>query len=203
MRTFRTDGVWGVYPIVDRAARVRWLLDQGVRTIQIRVKDLEGQALRDELAAAVEAGEPHDAQIVVNDFWSLALELGAPWVHLGQDDLDDADTAAIRAAGVGLGVSTHDMAELARGLAVQPDYVALGPIYETTLKAMPFGPQGLARITDWKARFDVPLVAIGGMTLERAPGALEAGADAVSFVSDIQRDDAEARVRAWLDLFSR
>ena len=138
---------------------------------------------------------------MVNDYWQLAIDLGCDWVHLGQEDLDQADMAAIRKAGVKLGISTHDDAELDRALALAPDYVALGPIYPTILKKMKWEQQGVAKLTTWKQRIgDIPLVAIGGMSIARAPGAFAAGANIVSAVTDITlNDDPEARVRAWLD----
>ena len=94
--------------------------------------------------------------------------------------------------------------ELLNALDATPDYVALGPIYETTLKKMPWSPQGLERIGEWKARFACPLVAIGGITLERAPAVLAAGADAIAVVSDVLRaPDPNERVRACLLYTSR
>jgi thiamine-phosphate pyrophosphorylase len=140
------------------------------------------------------------AQLIVNDYWRLALQTGCDFVHLGQGDLDDADVAALRRAGVRLGVSTHDEHELERALALQPDYVALGPIYPTLLKQMPWQPQGLARIGEWKRRVGaVPLVAIGGLTLERLAGVYAAGADVAAVVTDIVRAaHPEARIRQWL-----
>jgi thiamine-phosphate pyrophosphorylase len=137
---------------------------------------------------------------VVNDYWELAIETGCDFVHLGQEDLDDADLGALRRAGVRLGVSTHDEAELDRALAVSPAYVALGPVYPTILKAMKWKEQGLGRVAAWKARVgDLPLVAIGGLTVERAAGVLAAGADIVSVVTDITLNaDPEGRVRQWI-----
>ena len=104
--------------------------------------------------------------MILNDYWRLALEVGADYVHLGQEDLDGADVAALRAKGLRLGVSTHDEAELERALKLKPDYIALGPIYPTILKAMRFGPQGLEKIGEWKRRIGaIPLVAIGGLNV--------------------------------------
>ncbi len=189
-----------VYPIVESAAWVERLLEQGVRLVQLRVKDRPvaevRQALRTSLGHCAAAG----AQLVLNDYWQLALDEGCDFVHLGQGDLDQADIPALKRAGVRLGVSTHDEAELERALALSPDYVALGPIYPTLLKAMAFAPQGLARIGQWKRRIGgLPLVAIGGITLERLPGVLAAGADSAAVVTDIVRNaDPDARVRAWL-----
>lgn len=101
-------------------------------------------------------------------------------------------------------MSTHDDAELQRALALRPDYIALGPIYPTLLKQMPWAPQGLARITEWKLRIGgLPLVAIGGLTVERLPGVFAAGADSAAVVTDIVRHrDPEARTREWLQTVS-
>ncbi len=136
---------------------------------------------------------------MVNDYWRVAIALGAGFVHLGQEDLASADLAAIRAAGVKIGVSTHSAEELDRALAARADYVALGPIYATTLKAMPWPPQGLPRLAAWRARLNCPLVAIGGITLDRAPLVLAAGADSVAVITDIMTSQhPEARVEKWI-----
>jgi thiamine-phosphate pyrophosphorylase len=187
-----------VYPIVDSADWVRRLASSGVRVVQLRIKDAAPAQLRAEIRRAREACAAAAMQLVVNDHWQLALDEGCDFVHLGQADLDNADVAALRRAGVRLGVSTHADGELERALRLQPDYVALGPIYPTLLKVMPWAPQGLARITEWKARVGVvPLVAIGGLTLERLPGVFAAGADAAAVVTDIVRNpNPEARARA-------
>ena len=188
------------YPIVDSAAWVARLVGVGAKLIQLRVKDRDeatvAQETREALAVCVDAG----ANLVVNDFWRVAIDEGAPWVHLGQGDLDGADLPAIRRAGLRLGVSTHDDAELERALEFEPDYVALWPIYPTILKAMAFAPQGLGRIGDWKRRLgSVPLVAIGGLNPERAKLCLKAGADVVSVVTDITLNaNPEARAREWI-----
>ena len=142
----------------------------------------------------------HDCQLIVNDYWREAIAAGADYIHLGQEDLAAADMATIKAAGLKVGISTHSHEELAIALAAEPDYVALGPIYETKLKVMKFGPQGLDRIADWKVRIgSIPLCAIGGITPERAPGVLAAGADCVAVITDFfTHADPEARVRQWL-----
>jgi thiamine-phosphate pyrophosphorylase len=192
------------YPIVDSLAWIERLTQLGVRTVQLRAKDLShDDALRlVREALAVTAGA--STALVVNDYWQAAIEAGARHVHLGQEDLAEADMGAIRRAGLTLGLSTHDDAELETALRQKPDYVALGPIYPTTLKAMRFAPQGLERIGKWKRRIGkIPLVAIGGITLERAPGVFAAGADAIAVVSDVtQNPDPDGRVRDWLALIS-
>ena len=188
------------YPIVDSAAWVERLTGAGARLIQLRVKDRSDAEIAQEARAALAICAKAGAQLILNDYWRLALDVGADYVHLGQEDLDGADVAALRAGGVRLGVSTHDEAELERALKLKPDYIALGPIYPTILKAMRFGPQGLEKIGEWKRRIGaIPLVAIGGLNIERGRACLEAGADVVSVVTDITLNaDPEARTRAWL-----
>jgi thiamine-phosphate pyrophosphorylase len=187
------------YLIVDGSAWLERLLPHGVRLAQLRVKDSPEPELRAQVRHARDLCTAAGAQLIVNDHWRLAIEEGCDYVHLGQGDLDAADLRAIRGAGVRLGISTHDDAELDRALASEPDYVALGPIFPTLLKQMPWGPQGLARITLWKQRLGaVPLVAIGGLTPERARAALSAGADSTAVVTDVLRHpEPEARVREW------
>lgn len=190
------------YPIFDGVAWVRRMLPLGVKLVQLRIKDRPQEDLRAQLSEARDLCRAHGALLVVNDHWRLAIELGCDWAHLGQEDLDDADVDTIRAAGIKLGVSTHDKAELARALALKPDYVALGPVYPTKLKKMKWHQQGIEKLTVWKDLVgDIPLVAIGGMSTDRAPGAFDAGADIVAAVTDITlHDTPEERVKAWLEL---
>ncbi|MGY6635210.1 MAG: thiamine phosphate synthase [Alkalilacustris sp.] len=190
------------YPIFDSAAWLARAFGMGVRLAQLRIKDAPQAAMRAEIRAGLALARKHGAVLVVNDHWEISLDEGAEWLHLGQGDLDSADLGAIRRAGLRLGVSTHDHAELDRALALTPDYVALGPVWPTILKEMPWAPQGLARVAEWKARLgDTPLCAIGGVTVERAPQALAAGADLVAAVTDITLNpDPEARMRAWLEV---
>ena len=194
------SGLDPFYPIVDSAAWVARLTGVGARLIQLRMKDRDEAQVRRETRAALATSAQAGSVLVVNDYWRIAIDEGAPWVHLGQGDLDDADIGVIRKAGVRLGVSTHDDAELERALKLDPDYVALGPIYPTRLKVMAFAPQGLARVGEWKRRVGaIPLVAIGGLTVERAKLCLAAGADIVSVVTDITlNSDPEARAREWI-----
>ena len=188
------------YPVVDSVAWVARLALLGVGTIQLRAKELnDGEALQ-MVTDALEVIRGTPAKLVVNDYWRAAIVAGAKHLHLGQEDLAEADLAEIRAAKLTLGISTHDDEELATALRAKPDYVALGPIFPTTLKSMRFAPQGIAKITEWKQRIGaVPLVAIGGIKLEQAGDIFAAGADSIAVVSDVtQHADPDARVRAWL-----
>ena len=179
----------GFYPVVPDAAWVQRLLDWGVRTVQLRIKaaDHTPPEIAQEVRAAVQAGRAvPGAQVFINDHWQFALAAGAYGVHLGQEDLDSADLDALRGAGLRLGLSTHTPAELARARAVQPSYLAIGPIYPTTLKVMPYGPVGLAQLTLWAAlAAPYPVVAIGGISLALMPGVLACGVDGVAVVSAV------------------
>jgi thiamine-phosphate pyrophosphorylase len=196
----RADGLDVFYPIVPDFAWLERLVPLGVKTIQLRLKDASPQRVRREIAASMEVCGRHGCQLIVNDYWQEALALGADYIHLGQEDLAGADVAAIHAKGTRLGISTHSEDELAVALAAEPDYVALGPIYETRLKVMKWAPQGLDRLTDWKRRiYGLPLVAIGGITPERADGVVAAGADSVAVITDFfTHPDPPGRVRQWL-----
>lgn len=188
------------YPIVDDADWVARIVGAGAKLIQLRMKSSDDAHIRTQIAQARDICAKAGAQLVVNDDWQAAIDLKCTYVHLGQGDLDMADVPALRRAGIKIGLSTHDHAELDRALSFDPDYVALGPIYPTLLKQMPWAPQGLERISEWKRLVGAkPLVAIGGLTLERIPGVMAAGADCVAVVTDIVRAaDPEAQTRAWL-----
>jgi thiamine-phosphate pyrophosphorylase len=188
------------YLVVDSTDWVARAVPLGVGLVQLRIKDQPDEVLRAEISRAQDLCRAHKAVLVVNDHWQLAIDLGADWLHLGQEDLLAADIAAIRRAGIKLGISTHDRIELDRALSLAPDYIALGPVYPTILKKMKWHEQGLDRLTEWKGLIgDIPLCAIGGMSVERAAGAFSAGADTVAAVTDITLNpDPDARMRAWL-----
>ncbi|TKT77644.1 thiamine phosphate synthase [Aquamicrobium sp. LC103] len=188
------------YLIVDSAGWIERLVPLGVKLVQLRIKNAAEGALRVEIRRAREICGRHGCQLIVNDYWRLAIEEGCDFVHLGQEDLAVADLGEIRRAGLKLGVSTHDEAELGAALSARPDYVALGPIYPTILKKMKWAPQGLDRLAEWKRRVaPLPLVAIGGLNPERLPGVFENGASSAAVVTDITLNpDPEARTREWL-----
>jgi thiamine-phosphate pyrophosphorylase len=188
------------YPVVDSVAWVARLTRLGVGTIQLRAKNLDDAQALAIVKEALAVIRGTRTRLVVNDYWRAAIDAKAQDLHLGQEDLADADLKAIRAAGLTLGISTHDDEELATALAARPDYVALGPIFPTTLKSMRFAPQGIAKITEWKRRIgNIPLVAIGGIKFEQSAEIFAAGADSIAVVSDVtQNADPDARVRQWL-----
>lgn len=188
------------YPIFDSADWLKRMVPLGIKLVQLRIKDKDDTELRAEIRAARNICEAHDCQLIVNDYWKLAIEEGCDFIHLGQEDLDDADLDAIRSSGIKLGISSHDATELDRALALNPAYIALGPVYPTILKKMKWHEQGLDRVREWKAAIgDIPLVGIGGMNVDRAQGVFEAGADIVSVVTDITLNpDPETRVKQWI-----
>src|SRR6201996_423879 len=188
------------YPVVDSVAWVARLTALGVGTIQLRAKDLDDSQALQIVTDALDVTNGMPTKLIVNDYWRAAIVAGAKHLHLGQEDLVDADLGAIREAGLTLGLSTHDDDELENALRAKPDYIALGPIFPTTLKSMRFAPQGIAKITEWKKRVgNIPLVAIGGIKFEQAAEIFAAGADSIAVVSDVtQNADPDARVRQWL-----
>jgi thiamine-phosphate pyrophosphorylase len=190
------------YPIFDDTGWLARMLPLGVKLVQLRVKDKPLETVRSEIRLGKALCAQHGAVLVVNDYWQMAIEEGCAFLHLGQGDLDDADVPAIRRAGMRLGISTHDRDELDRAFAYDPDYVALGPVYPTRLKKMKWEQQGLERVTEWKRCVGGrPLVAIGGLTVERAAGVFAAGADIVSAITDITWNaDPEARLREWIEV---
>lgn len=192
------------YPIFDSADWIERLVPLGIKLVQLRIKDLPEDDIAQHIRRAQAVCRQHNCTLIINDYWQLAMSMGCEWVHLGQEDLDTADIDAIRAAGLRLGISTHDHQELKRALALSPDYVALGPVYPTILKKMKWHEQGLDRVAEWKALVgDVPLVAIGGMSVDRAALAFSAGADIVAAVTDITlHADPELRVKQWLEACS-
>jgi hydroxymethylpyrimidine kinase/phosphomethylpyrimidine kinase/thiamine-phosphate diphosphorylase len=189
---------FGLYPIVDRADWVERLLALGVEMIQLRAKDLAGAALEDEVRRAVAAGRKANARVFINDAWQLALKFGAYGVHLGQDDLPTADLAALAAAGLRLGLSTHGYAEVARSLAVLPSYLAIGTVFDSPSKSFVHRPIGLEAFARLRKLVAQPVVAIGGITVERARDVRQAGADLIAVISDITKaPDLPARVAQW------
>ncbi|EIC82298.1 thiamine phosphate synthase [Serratia sp. M24T3] len=179
----------GLYPVVDSVEWVRRLLEAGVKTLQLRIKDLPDAEVEPAIIEAIKLGRQYEARLFINDYWRLAVKHQAYGIHLGQEDLDTTDLLAIHQAGLRLGVSTHDEAELERAISVHPSYIALGHVFPTQTKDMPSAPQGLAElahhIKQLNGRF--PTVAIGGISLERVQPVMECGVGSVAVVSAITK----------------
>ncbi|WP_373421530.1 thiamine phosphate synthase [Cronobacter sakazakii] len=192
----------GLYPVVDSVEWVTRLLDAGVRTLQLRIKDKTDAEVEADIAATIALGQRYHARLFINDYWRLAIKHQAYGVHLGQEDLQTADLNAIRNAGLRLGVSTHDDMEIDVALAVRPSYIALGHVFPTQTKQMPSAPQGLAQLAAHVKRLsDYPTVAIGGISLERAPAVLETGVGSIAVVSAItQAPDWRGATQRLLEL---
>lgn len=194
----------GIYPVVDNADWVKRLIDEGVDTIQLRVKDLDNESTNQQIVSALRYLQGKSIQFFVNDHWQMAIELDAYGVHLGQEDLHDANLKILAEAGLRLGISTHSYWELARALAVNPSYIALGPIYETTSKQMPFSPQGIERLQQWVnlLKGHYPVVAIGGITLERAEQLKVTGVGSLAMITAITHaKDYKQITQQLLDLW--
>lgn len=193
------------YLIVDSADWIERLVPLGVKLVQLRIKDVDDDTVRQHVRRAKNVCQQFDCQLIVNDYWKVAIEENCDFIHLGQEDLVDADIEVIRKAGLKLGLSTHDNEELHKAIAVKPDYIALGPVFPTRIKRMKWQPQGLENVTNWRKLVgDLPLVAIGGLTPERAVAALEAGADSAAVITDISLNESpEKRVDDWIKATSK
>lgn len=185
------DKSLGLYPVVDRALWLESLLPLGVSTIQLRVKDLTGQPLEEEIKRAVEIAKHFQCRLFINDYWQLAIKHGAYGVHLGQEDLvaaaqDESNPIEqLLEAGLRLGISTHCHYEVARAHALTPSYIAYGPVFATQSKDMPWIPQGLAGLAYWQKLLDYPVVAIGGIDLKRAKDIHALGVSGIAMISYI------------------
>ena len=191
------------YPIVPDINWLKRIVPLGINTVQLRLKDKPDDEVRKQIAQAITLTKDTPCQLIINDYWRTAIELGADYIHLGQEDLVSADLAEIKKAGIKLGLSSHDKKELQTAINAEPDYIALGPIFETKLKKMKWHPQGLERLGTWKTKIamqiDCPLVAIGGLTVETAPEIFAAGADSLAVVTDfITHENPETRITEWL-----
>jgi len=190
------------YQIVDEVSWLERFLPLGLELVQLRIKDKPEAFIRDQIRTAKKLCDQTNCQLIINDYWQIAIDEGCDFIHLGQEDLVDADLETIKGHGIKFGLSTHDKAELQIAIDTDPAYIALGPVYHTILKAMKWKPQGVEKVGRWKKRLgDIPLVAIGGLTVERAPDVYAQGADSISVVTDVLlNDNPEQRLKDWLAL---
>ena len=191
----------GFYPVVDSVPLLRQLLALGVTTLQLRIKQ-PALSLENTITEAVALGRQYRARLFINDHWQLAIAAGAYGVHLGQEDLLQADLVAIAQAGLHLGISTHGYYELLCAAHWQPSYIALGHIFPTTTKQMPSLPQGVARLATYQQLVcDYPTVAIGGIDLGNAAEVLATGVGSVAVVRAVtQASDLPMTVAGWQQL---
>jgi thiamine-phosphate diphosphorylase len=181
----------GLYPVVDDVKWIERLLKLGVKLIQLRIKDEKQTDLESQIRRAIELGKTYDGQVFINDYWQLALKYKAYGIHLGQEDLIDADLSSIRDAGIRLGISTHSYWEILKVYALTPSYIALGHIFPTTTKQMPSKPQGLIRLKLYQKLIksivvpcsqSIPTVAIGGIDLSNAASVWKQGVSSLAVV---------------------
>ena len=184
----------GLYPVVDSVAWLKRLLSAGIKTIQYREKALTGEALEQAIISAIELGRQYQARLFINDYWQLAVKHNAYGVHLGQEDLVDANLAKIKAADLRLGISTHGYYEFLQALTYQPSYLAVGAIFPTKTKNMTGQIQGLAtlkRLVELNREYNqpantaIPIIAIGGITIDKAPSVLATDVDSIAVVTAI------------------
>ena len=189
------------YPIFETSDWLGRLLPIGIKLVQLRIKDKSKKEVRSEIKKAKLLCYNFNAQLIVNDYWEIAIDENCDFVHIGQEDLVACDIKKLKSYNIKIGISTHDQKELNTALLHEPDYIALGPIYPTILKKMKWSQQGVSKLLEWKNQIDkIPLVAIGGMTPSRSVKAFNYGADIVSAVTDITlNEDPEARVKEWLE----
>jgi thiamine-phosphate pyrophosphorylase len=189
----------GLYVVVPTAEWIERLVALGVPTLQLRLKSDDPEQVSEQVARAERAARHSTSRLFINDDWQVAVRYhrdalaahgasGIYGVHLGQEDLADADIAAIGQAGLRLGVSTHGFAEMLRVLPLRPSYLALGAVFPTTTKTLKTAPQGLARLQAYvelirsSAHVDFPLVAIGGIDAGNAEEVLRTGVGNIAVV---------------------
>ncbi|WP_139281612.1 thiamine phosphate synthase [Vibrio aerogenes] len=186
--------LFDLYPVVNEFKWVKNLLAQSVKTVQLRVKEAIGGDLITQIRKSIELGRTYDAQVFINDYWQIAIDENAYGIHLGQEDLLDADLEWIHAAGIRLGISTHSYFEILIAEMIKPSYIALGHIFPTSTKQMPSKPQGLVRLNLYQQlihslcdheKRSIPTVAIGGIDLSNLPLVMAQGVDCVAVVRAI------------------
>jgi len=186
----------GIYPVVDRAYKLKALYEIGITTAQLRVKDMRGDMLEKEVIEAIKTSEAFNARFFLNDFWELGIKHKAYGIHLGQEDIQEADVEAIYDAGIRLGISTHTTDEIVIAMAFEPSYLAIGPIFETTSKKMVYNPVGIEDLKRWAMDVGYPIVAIGGINSYNIKEvALTQSANGIAMISDVLEDGEISKTR--------
>jgi hydroxymethylpyrimidine kinase/phosphomethylpyrimidine kinase/thiamine-phosphate diphosphorylase len=193
------DTPLGLYPIVDSIAWLHLLLPTGVTTFQLRLKNKKDLDIETEIKLGIALAKKFQARLFINDYWQLAIKYKAYGVHLGQENLLQADISAIYQAGLRLGISTHNDDEIKKALLIKPSYIACGPVFPTTSKKMLFGPLGVPQLQHWQQTLHYPLVAIGGINLENLSQVLATGVNGIAMISAItQADDPVGAAQEFL-----
>ena len=196
----------GIYPVVERAYKLEALYQAGITTAQLRVKDMQDEILEAEIIEAVKISKAYNARLFVNDFWEFAMKHKAYGIHLGQEDILEADIAAIYDAGIRLGISTHTRDEIQIALDIEPSYVAIGPIFETNSKKMVYNPVGIEDLMRWSKRVDYPIVAIGGINLKTIQHVVDiSAADGVAMIAGVleKGEVSEKKTKALIEIFKK
>lgn len=201
------DTLLGIYPVVDRAYKLKPLYEIGITTAQLRTKDtFSGQALEDEVIEAIKISEAYNARFFINDFWKLGIKHKAYGIHLGQEDIQEADVQAILDAGIRLGISTHTPKEIDIALGFEPSYLAIGPIYQPISKKLVYDTVGPEDLKRWAKHVDYPIVAIGGITIENIADVLETkAASGIAMISDVLENGkiSKERTVALMEAFDK
>jgi len=195
----------GIYPIVDRAYKLRPLYEVGITTAQLRTKNaFSGQELEDEVIEAIAISEEFNVRFFLNDFWELGIKHKAYGIHLGQEDIQEADVQAILDAGIRLGISSHTAQEIDIALGFEPSYLAIGPIYEPISKKLLYDIVGTKMLKEWSKNVDYPIVAIGGITIENIADVVQTGAaSGIAMISDVLEEGevSQKRTLALIEVF--
>ncbi|RRS30088.1 MAG: thiamine-phosphate diphosphorylase [Epsilonproteobacteria bacterium (ex Lamellibrachia satsuma)] len=194
----------GIYPVVDRTEKLRSLYECGITTAQLRIKDMEGEALEQEIIEAIKISKAFDARLFVNDYWQLAIKHKAYGIHLGQEDIQEADAKAILDAGIRLGISTHTPKEIGIALGFEPSYLAIGPIFPPISKKLTYDPVGIALLKQWVARVDYPVVAIGGIMIENIKEVVQTkAASGIAMISGVLENEqvSKEKTRALIEVY--
>ena len=194
----------GIYPLVDRADKLETLFSLGITTAQLRVKDLKDKALEDEIIEAIKISNKYQARLFINDFWELAIKHKAYGIHLGQEDLVDADLEAIHKADIRLGVSTHSTKEIAMALEIEPSYLAIGPIFETTSKVVNYDTVGIEELANWSQNVPYPIVAIGGINSSNIKNIINiSSVNGIAMISELLENNkiSENKTKKLLKVF--
>ena len=196
----------GIYPVVDRAYKLEALYQAGITTAQLRVKDMSGDVLENEIIESIRISEEYNARLFVNDFWELAIKHKAYGIHLGQEDIRDADIRTMYKANIRLGISTHTRDEIKIAEYIEPSYLAIGPIFETNSKKMVYNPVGIEDLKRWSKNVDYPIVAIGGINLDTIEQVVKTqAANGVAMIAGVLEEDevSEKKTKALIEIFEK